>query len=315
MLGGMALHFIYDAAYLRHNTGPAHAENPRRLEAILRAVTADASLNSRLQRIAPKAAKDEDLLRCHDAEMIDLIRAHIEHGSTHLDADTAISPESFTVASLAAGAGIAGVDAVMKEEGGHAFALVRPPGHHATNKRAMGFCLLNNAAIAARYAQAKHGVENVLIVDWDVHHGNGTQDIFWTDNSVFFFSTHQSPHYPGTGARNDVGEGKGKGFTLNIPLAARTTAAAHREAFTAALKEIESRFHPDLVIVSAGFDSHRGDPLGSLMLEDSDFAEMTKEVLRLAEKHSKGRVLALLEGGYNLDLLGGAVSAHLKALF
>jgi acetoin utilization deacetylase AcuC-like enzyme len=310
----MALHFIYDSAYLRHDTGPAHSENPKRLEAILRAVTADASLNSRLNRITPKAAKEEDLRRCHDAEMIDLIRAQIAHGSTHLDSDTPISAESFNVASLAAGAGIAGVDAVMKEEGGRAFALVRPPGHHATPKRAMGFCLLNSAAIAARYAQAKHGVEKVLIVDWDVHHGNGTQDIFWTDNSVFFFSTHQSPHYPGTGARTEVGEGKGEGFTLNIPLAARTSASAHREAFTAALKEIEGRFQPDLIIISAGFDSHRGDPLGSLMLEDPDFAEMTKDVLRLAEKHSKGRVVALLEGGYNLDLLGGAVSAHLKAL-
>lgn len=314
MLGGMAVHFIYDSMYLQHDTGPAHAENRRRLEAILQAVTQNESLNSRLRRIAPKAAKEEDLLRCHEAEMIDLIRAHIAHGGTHIDADTAISPQSFNVAALAAGAGIAGVDAVMKEEGGRAFALVRPPGHHATNKRAMGFCLLNNAAIAARYAQAKHGVESVLIVDWDVHHGNGTQDIFWTDNSVFFFSTHQSPHYPGTGARSEVGEGKGKGFTLNIPLPARTTAAAHRQAFADALKEIETRFHPDLIIVSAGFDSHRGDPLGSLMLEDPDFAEMTKDVLRLAEKHAKGRVVALLEGGYNLDLLGGAVSAHLKAL-
>ena len=308
------MHFIYDKAYLRHDTGPQHYENRKRLESILKAVTEDEALNSRLRRLTPAAAREEDLLRCHSAEMIDLIRASIAHGGTHLDTDTPISAESFDVACLAAGAAITAVDAVMQEEGGHAFALVRPPGHHATHNRLMGFCLLNNAAIAARYAQAKHSVENVLIVDWDVHHGNGTQDIFWTDNTVFFFSTHQSPHYPGTGGRTEIGEGKGKGFTLNIPLAAQTSARAHREAFRAALKDIESRFHPDLVIVSAGFDSHRGDPLGSLMLEDPDYAEMTKDVLRLADKHSSGRVIGLLEGGYNLDLLGGAVAAHLEAL-
>jgi acetoin utilization deacetylase AcuC-like enzyme len=310
----MSVHFIYDAAYLRHDTGPAHYENPKRLESILKAVTQDEALNTGLRRISPKPAKQQDLLRCHTVEMIETIQAHIAHGGTHLDSDTAISAQSFEVACLAAGAAIAGVDAVMKEEGARAFAVVRPPGHHATENRSMGFCLLNNVAIAARYAQAVHGLEKVLIVDWDVHHGNGTQDIFWTDDSVFFFSTHQSPHYPGTGARNEVGDGKGRGFTLNIPLAAQTSARAHRQAFSDALKEIESRFQPDLVMISAGFDSHRGDPLGGLMLEDSDFAEMTKDVLRIAEKHSKGRVVGMLEGGYNLDLLGNAVRAHLKAL-
>jgi acetoin utilization deacetylase AcuC-like enzyme len=178
----------------------------------------------------------------------------------------------------------------------------------------MGFCLFNNAAIAARYAQANYGVEKVLIVDWDVHHGNGTQDIFWRDDNVYFLSTHQSPHYPGTGDSNETGEGKGEGFTLNIPLPAHTSARDHREAFRDALKATENRIHPDLVIISAGFDSHRGDPLGNLMLEDSDFSEMTKEVLRLADKYARGRVVSILEGGYNLDLLGKSVCAHLKAL-
>jgi acetoin utilization deacetylase AcuC-like enzyme len=153
-----------------------------------------------------------------------------------------------------------------------------------------------------------------MIVDWDVHHGNGTQDIFWTDDSVFFFSTHQSPHYPGTGARGDIGDGKGTGFTLNIPLPGGTPASAHRQAFSEALKEIEGKFHPDLVILSAGFDSHRDDPLGNLMLEDADFAEMTRDVLRIADKHSRGRVVSLLEGGYNLNLLGDSVRSHLNAL-
>jgi len=203
---------------------------------------------------------------------------------------------------------------VMAENGGSAFVLSRPPGHHATPYRAMGFCLFNNAAIAARYAQAVHGVERVLIVDWDVHHGNGTQEIFWGDDSVFFFSTHQSPHYPGTGDREEAGEGKGTGYTLNIPLRGGTAAASQRQAFSDALKAIDSRFHPDLVIISAGFDAHRDDPLGQLLLEDSDFAEMTKEVRKIAEKHASGRIVSLLEGGYNLDLLGGSVRSHLAAL-
>jgi acetoin utilization deacetylase AcuC-like enzyme len=254
------------------------------------------------------------LTRCHSEEMIQTAEALCRCGIPYIDMDTTICRESFDVATLAAGGAITAVDTVLKEDGGRAFALVRPPGHHATEARSMGFCLFNNAAIAARYAQAKHGVENVLIIDWDVHHGNGTQDIFWHDQSVFYFSTHQSPHYPGTGASNETGDGKGSGCTLNVPLRAHTTARDHRQVFSDALRAIESRFHPDLVIISAGFDSHRADPLGNLMLEDSDFAEMTKDVLRLAEKYSAGRVVSLLEGGYNLDVLGGSVRSHLTAL-
>jgi acetoin utilization deacetylase AcuC-like enzyme len=310
----MSLDLIYDPAYLRHDTGPGHFENPQRLECILGAIAHDAVLAGKLRRVSPQPASDEDLLRCHSGEMIEAIRAHIERGGTHLDSDTPVSAESFDVALLAAGAAITAVDSVMKSEGGRAFGLCRPPGHHATDRRPMGFCIFNNAAIAARYAQAKYGAETVLIVDWDVHHGNGTQDIFWRDESVYFFSTHQSPHYPGTGDRDETGAGKGAGFTLNIPLAAHTPAQTQREAFSEALHHIENRFHPDLVIISAGFDSHRGDPLGNLMLEDSDFAEMTKDVLRIAERHAKGRVIGLLEGGYNLDQLGGSVREHLKAM-
>ena len=310
----MAVHLLYDPAFLKHDTGVMHYENAQRLECILKALNADKTLSGKLQRLSPRAATEQDLLRCHDEEMIHAIHSHIEGGGTRLDSDTAVSPESFNVACLAAGAAITAVDAVMAEEGGRAFALIRPPGHHATPRRPMGFCLFNNAAIAARYAQAVHGIETVLIIDWDVHHGNGTQDIFWADDTVFYFSTHQSPHYPGTGARNETGDGAGTGFTLNVPLPAGTSASAHREVFRAALKNIESRLHPDLVIVSAGFDSHRDDPLGNLLLEDSDFAEMTKETLRLAETHARGRVISLLEGGYNLDLLGGSVRSHLNAL-
>jgi acetoin utilization deacetylase AcuC-like enzyme len=178
----------------------------------------------------------------------------------------------------------------------------------------MGFCLFNNAAIGARYAQAHYGAERVLIIDWDVHHGNGTQDIFYQDPTVFYFSTHQYPYYPGTGAASERGLERGEGATLNIPLREATPARSHREAFTDALKTIEERFPPDLIIISAGFDSRRGDPLGGLLLEDSDFREMTKEVMDMAERHAGARVVSVLEGGYNLDTLGETVRTHITAL-
>ena len=309
----MAISLIYDSAYLRHDTG-VHPENSRRLEAILSVLNKDEALSKKLQRVAPKPASNEDIQRCHREELIREIEQLCALGAKSVDVDTRISRESFEVARLAAGAAIAAVDSVMDEQGGRAFALIRPPGHHATSSTAMGFCLFNNAAIAARYAQAGYGAERVLIIDWDVHHGNGTQEIFWTDPTVFYFSTHQFPHYPGTGASNERGAGKGEGFTLNIPLRAGTPAKDHRRSFIDALRDIERKFPPDLIVISAGFDSRRGDPLGGLMLEDEDFSEMTKEVLRMAEKHAAGRVVGLLEGGYNLELLGASVKSHLAAL-
>jgi acetoin utilization deacetylase AcuC-like enzyme len=309
----MSVSLIYSPEYLRHNTG-AHPENAHRLEAVLRALAADEELSNKMVKITPTAATHEDLARCHHVELIQDIEMRCERGAAFIDADTRISQESFYVAKLAAGAALRAVDAVMKEDGGRAFGLVRPPGHHATVSKAMGFCLFNNAAIGARYAQAKYDVERVLIIDWDVHHGNGTQAIFWTDPTVFYFSTHQYPYYPGTGSAGERGDGKGEGFTLNIPLGAGTSGSDHRQAFIDALHDIERKFPPDLIIISAGFDSRRGDPLGGLLLEDSDFYEMTKEVLRVAEKHAGGRVVGLLEGGYNLALLGNSVRRHLSAL-
>ena len=310
----MAVHLIYDPRYLKHDTG-SHPENARRLEAILHAIDHDEQLSSKLIRVVPRLAENEDLARCHQEDLIFHIESACERDEGYLDVDTRISPQSFEVARLAAGAAVSAVDAAMAEEGGRAFGLIRPPGHHATITTAMGFCLFNNAAIAARYAQARYGVERVLIIDWDVHHGNGTQEIFWADPSVFYFSTHQYPHYPGTGSKDERGGGKGEAFTLNVPLSGGTSARDHRQAFTDALHEIERRFPPDLIVISAGFDSRRGDPLGDLMLEDRDFSEMTKEALRIAEKHGGGRVVSLLEGGYHLDLLGGSVRSHLRALF
>src|SRR5947208_1167021 len=253
----MAIHLIYDPVFLNHDTG-THPENARRLDAILHIIDHDERVAKRLVRDIPHPASDEDIERCHREELIRHIELACERGEKYLDADTRISRESYAVARLAAGAAIRGVDAAMAEDGGRAFALVRPPGHHATITTAMGFCLFNNAAIAARYAQAKYGVERVLIIDWDVHHGNGTQEIFWEDPSAFYFSTHQYPYYPGTGSSSERGGGKGEGFTLNVPLPAGTTAREHRQAFTDAIHEIERMFPPDLIIISAGFDSRLG---------------------------------------------------------
>jgi len=252
-------------------------------------------------------------MRCHSFRLIEQIRSLCERRVPFVDLDTAISAQSFEVSKLAAGAATVAVDEVFNDAT-NAIALVRPPGHHATSNRAMGFCLFNNVAIAARYAQVHYGADRVLIIDWDVHHGNGTQEIFYRDPSVFYLSTHQYPYYPGTGSASERGLDKGEGTTLNIPLAEETPARVHRRAFTDALKAIEETFLPDLIIISAGFDSRRGDPLGGLMLEDNDFEEMTKQVMDMAERHAAGRVISVLEGGYNLDTLGETVRAHVAAL-
>ena len=304
---------IYDDIYQAHQTGQ-HPENGDRLRVILSALKDDQELWDKLQHVSPRAASDEDLLRCHEQQMVEHIRSLCHREVRFLDLDTVICPKSNEVARQAAGAACSAVDLLFNGQSQNAFAFVRPPGHHATYSQAMGFCLFNNAAVGARYAQAKYGVERVLIIDWDVHHGNGTQDIFYSDPSVFYFSTHQYPYYPGTGSTGERGSGKGEGMNLNVPLLQGTSARSHREAFSDALAEIEKSFPPDLVIISAGFDSRRGDPLGGLMLEDDDFAEMTKEVKSLAEKHAGGRIVSILEGGYNLATLGHTVKTHVVAL-
>jgi acetoin utilization deacetylase AcuC-like enzyme len=304
---------IHDEIFAQHQTGQ-HPENVDRLLVITSALEGDRQLWERLQHFSPRAATNEDVLRCHDAQLVEHLRSLCHREVRFLDLDTIISPASYEVALFAAGAACLAVDKVFSGDVQNAFALVRPPGHHATHSQAMGFCLLNNAAIAARYAQKRHGAERVLIIDWDVHHGNGTQDIFYNDPSVFYFSTHQYPYYPGTGAANERGEGKGEGTTLNIPLAQGTPAKAHHQAFSEALTAIEKTFPPDLIIISAGFDSRRGDPLGGLMLEDHDFSEMTKEVMGMAERHAGARVVSILEGGYNLATLGETVRIHVAAL-
>ncbi len=309
----MTTALVYDPAYLRHETGH-HPENPERLRVIISALQGDEALWTKLKHLSPRSVSDDDIMRCHSFRLIDQVRTLCERGVRFADLDTAICAQSYEVARLAAGAAIVAVDHVFNDDAGNAIALVRPPGHHATSNRAMGFCLFNNVAIAARYAQVHYGADRVLIIDWDVHHGNGTQEIFYHDPSVFYFSTHQYPYYPGTGSAGERGLDKGEGTTLNVPLSEGTSARVHREAFTGALKAIEKTFPPDLIIVSAGFDSRRGDPLGGLLLEDADFAEMTSQVMDMAERNGNGRVVSVLEGGYNLDTLGETVRTHVAAL-
>jgi acetoin utilization deacetylase AcuC-like enzyme len=308
----MTTALVYEPAFLTHQTGH-HPENPERLRVIISALQQDDALWTRLKHLSPRQVSDDDIMRCHSFRLIEQIRSLCERNVPFVDLDTAICAKSFDVAKLAAGAATVAVDEVFNDAR-NAIALVRPPGHHATSNRAMGFCLFNNVAIAARYAQVHYGADRVLIIDWDVHHGNGTQEIFYHDPSVFYLSTHQYPYYPGTGSAGERGLDKGEGTTLNIPLSEGTSATTHREAFTEALTAIEKTFPPDLIIVSAGFDSRRGDPLGGLMLEDADFYEMTRQVMDMADRHAAGRVVSVLEGGYNLDTLGETVRTHLTAL-
>jgi acetoin utilization deacetylase AcuC-like enzyme len=226
-----------------------------------------------------------------------------------------VSGASFEAALRGAGAACRAVDALMQGTANNAFVPVRPPGHHATPDRAMGFCLFNNVGVAARYAQKQYKeIDRVAILDWDVHHGNGTQGIFYDDASVFYFSMHQYPWYPGTGSRGETGQGRGRGYTLNVPLRALTPTADQRRAFDAAVEQMASQFRPDLIIISAGFDAHRGDPLGQLLLSDEDFVLMTRVVKQWAGESCAGRIVSCMEGGYNLETLGETVRAHVSEL-
>lgn len=299
-----------DPVCKEHLTGPGHPEQPARFDA---AVAALQGLN--LVPIPPRLANYDELALCHARKYIQLAEREIHDGFHELSTgDTIISPKSFDAAVRAAGGALNAVDAVADRRISNALCLGRPPGHHATPVRGMGFCVFNTVAIAARYAQRKHGAGRVLIADWDVHHGNGTQDTFYTDGTVFFFSTHQSPWYPGTGARSERGEGKGEGMTLNCPLPAgsgrKEILGAFQEQLIAAADEIK----PEFVLISAGFDSRAGDPLGRFLLSDTDFADLTYVMREIADKHAGGRLVSVLEGGYDLHGLASAVRAHAEAL-
>jgi acetoin utilization deacetylase AcuC-like enzyme len=306
--------FVADPKCLRHDTGFGHPESSRRYTAVFDALQT-AGLIAKMARLEPRVVTAEDLELVHGARYLALAEHEITSKLPQLSTgDTAVSAASWEAACVAAGSALAAVDAVVAGKVANAFCLVRPPGHHASADVGMGFCVLNNVALAARHAQRRHGLKRVLIVDWDVHHGNGTQDIFYADGSVFFFSTHQWPWYPGTGPAKETGEGAGKGTTLNCPLPAGSGRAEIFAAFEKQLIPAMADFRPELVLISAGFDSRIDDPLGHFRLTDQDFADLTKLVRGLADQHAQGRVVSLLEGGYSLSGLASAATAHVAAL-
>lgn len=306
--------FSTDAKCRKHDAGPGHPEQPARYDAVLAALE-KAGLRAKTREVPGLAVKGEDLLLVHTPAYVDLAEREIRGGAGQLSTgDTSVCADSWDAAMAAAGCGFAAVEAVVKGGEKTAFCLVRPPGHHASAGRGMGFCVVNNVALAARYAQKRLGIGRVLIVDWDVHHGNGTQDIFYADGSVFFFSTHQWPWYPGTGRAEETGEGEGKGTTLNCPLPAFSGRAEIFECFEKKLLPAMETFRPELVLISAGFDSRAGDPLGHFQLTDTDFADLTRMVRGIAAKSAGGRVVSLLEGGYSLTGLASAATAHVTAL-
>jgi acetoin utilization deacetylase AcuC-like enzyme len=307
--------FVHHPLALKHDTGIGHPETAQRYEAVMAAIKSDESIWSELLEIVPEKASQGLIQAAHSKEHFKRVAGAFEHGVEFLDADTVISMQSCDAALFAAGGVCRAVDAIMVGEAGNAFVAARPPGHHATAESAMGFCLFNNVAVGARYAQNRYKeIERVAIVDWDVHHGNGTQGIFFDDPSVHFFSIHQYPWYPGSGSRGEIGFGRGKGYTMNVPVKANTKASDQKRMFEAAIEDIASNFMPDLIMISAGFDSHLTDPLGQLRLENADFESMTRTITSWADQVCGGRVVSVLEGGYNLQTLGNTVRAHVTAL-
>ncbi len=306
---------VYDEIYLQHDTGPHHPERTQRLTAILETLEA-ARLLDKLQLIKPAPADRGVLALCHEPTYIDMLENAVNSSLSYLHTpECPLCPATFEVALFAAGGVLKGVDAVMEDRVKNCFCAVRPPGHHAEQSRAMGFCYINNVAVAARYLQKQHDLERILILDWDVHHGNGTQHIFEEDPTVFYISLHQDPSscYPGTGRASETGNGKGKGYTLNFPMAP----GAGNEEYLKALEKAEQamkKFRPQFVLVSAGFDAHLADPLAHIKLTRKGYVELTRRVKNIAEVHAKGRLVSVLEGGYNLQALGESVQAHIQIL-
>ncbi len=301
-----------DPLFQRHITG-RHPESPARLAAIDRRLE-ERGLIAQCTTGAIRPATREELIRLHGGDYVDQVRAYAAQGGGRIEADTVVCPESFDIAAHATGTALAAVDAVLNGTDSTALVLARPPGHHALPDSAMGFCLFNNVALAAEHALRTHDLERVLIVDWDVHHGNGTQDVFYDREDVTFFSAHRSPFYPGTGASDETGRGRGLGTTFNLPLAFGVARREYLTRFERMLHDAATKCRPQLVLISAGFDAHRLDPIGSLGLETEDFARLTTMLQGVANDYCGGRIVSLLEGGYNTEALADSVAVHLETL-
>ena len=300
-----------DPRFLLHQTG-SHPENPRRLQTVVDHLDRTGLMQT-CAAVEPPEATLEQLALIHHRDYIHRVELFARQGGGQIEADTVLSPQSYHVARLAAGAVCDAVQRVLAGEAQTALCLVRPPGHHALPGDAMGFCLFNNVAIGARWA-LRQGVQRVLVVDWDVHHGNGTQEVFWNDPQVGFFSIHRFPFYPGTGRADQTGGPDAPGTVCNVPISYGTPRSQYLRLFEARLSELAQRIRPQLVLVSAGFDAHRADPIGSLDLETEDFARMTQLVLQLARQYAQGRLVSVLEGGYQPQALAECVEVHLRGL-
>ena len=290
---------VKDERYLDHDMGPFHPESPRRLQAIY-GMLAESDMAGNFKEVPVRRA-DRELLLVHSSEYVDMLAETEGKDRSYLDPDTSTSPGSYEAALLAAGGLCEAIALVSRGELDNAFALVRPPGHHAESSRAMGFCLFNNVAVGARYAQETLNMDRILIVDWDLHHGNGTQHSFEEDPSILYFSTHQYPYYPGSGAFGEVGINGGEGFTVNVPLSVGHGDGEYVEIFEKILKPIATEFDPDLILVSAGFDIYFEDPLGGMRVTPKGFAGMTRSLMDMADGSSGGRIVITLEGGYHVE--------------
>jgi len=303
---------VYDPIYLEHDTGD-HVENSRRLVTAL-SYLKETGIKEKLTCLPPRPALLEELEMIHAPEYISYVKSKAEKGGGWLDPDTVMSPKSYEAALYAAGGLLVAVEAVMKGEVDNAFALVRPPGHHAIYDRAMGFCIFNNMAIAAKFALSKFNLKRVLIADFDVHHGNGTQDAFYADPEVLYFSTHQYPFYPGTGWMDETGTGEGEGTTVNFPMAAGWSDEEYLRAFNEVLVPVARRFQPQLILVSAGFDAHWADHLAMMQVSVKAFAQMVMILEELAAELCQGRLVFTLEGGYNLQVVASSIKAVFDVL-